>query len=392
MDCVAQVRDIPRTTPLSPAAGSKAGGIPGSVQEGGSAGERVGPASKAPPPGDKPPPTENRPPPTENRPPLSDTAAGGNTLPHSVSHSADSAPGESGLRTPSKPTATGFNMATSDGKGAVGQVPGSNASFVQGAAVEDAELKFVDVAVNEDGTYQSYVSLCVCVCDTVWVRVCVFVCMHIYVCVCLWACRFMCVCICVHAHLCVCVFVGMHIYVCLCACTFMCVCVCGHAHLCVCVFVCMHIYVCVCVFVGMHIYVCVCLWACTFMCVCVFVGMHIYVCVCVYMHICVCMCVCVFVHITVTRPGLPKHAMLLCFSEGLCLCSDRSVAVRCDLHGLPVAVPGVHPGAGGGGSLQLVFPQLPQLQQGCRRLNWSDGQCRLSSLFCFGTRGILLNS
>ena len=164
VDCVAQVRDIPRATPLSPAAGSKAGSIPGSVQEGGSAGERVGPASKAPPPGDKPPPTENRPPPTENRPPLSDTAAGGNTLPHSVSHSADSAPGESGLRTPSKPTATGFNMATSDSKGAVGQVPGSNASFVQGAAVEDAELKFVDVAVNEDGTYQSYVSLCVCVC------------------------------------------------------------------------------------------------------------------------------------------------------------------------------------------------------------------------------------
>ena len=83
------------------------------------------------------------------------------------------------------------------------------------------------------------------------------------------------------------------------------------------------------------------------------------------------------------RPGQPKHALLLCFSEGLCLCSDRSMAVRCDLHGLPVAVPGVHPGARGRGSLQLVFPQLPQLQQGCRRLNRSDGQCRLSSPFCF---------
>ena len=159
MDCVAQVRDIPDPTPLSPAAGSKAGSVPGSVQEGGAARERAGRTSNAPPPGD-------RPPPTENKPPLSDTATGGNNLPPSVGHSADSTPGESGLRTPSKPTATGFNMAASDSKGAVGQVPGTNASSIRGtdATVEDAELKFVDVAVNEDGTYQSYVSFCVCAC------------------------------------------------------------------------------------------------------------------------------------------------------------------------------------------------------------------------------------
>ena len=157
MDCVAQVRDIPDPTPLSPAAGSKAGSVPGSVQEGGAARERAGRTSNAPPPGD-------RPPPTENKPPLSNTATGGNNLPPSVGHSADSTPGESGLRTPSKPTATGFNMAASDSKGAVGQVPGTNASSIRGtdATVEDAELKFVDVAVNEDGTYQSYVSFCVC--------------------------------------------------------------------------------------------------------------------------------------------------------------------------------------------------------------------------------------
>ena len=165
MDRVAQVRDVPNPAPLSPAAGSKAGSIPGGVQEGGPAGERVGPASHAPPPGDKPPAAENK-------PPISDTATGGSTLPPSLSHSADSAPGESGLRTPSKPTATGFSMATADSKGAVGQVPGANTSSVQGAAVGDAELKFVDVAVNEDGTFQSYVS-CFCVCVWVTLRGCV---------------------------------------------------------------------------------------------------------------------------------------------------------------------------------------------------------------------------
>ena len=172
MDCVAQVHDHPNPTPVSLAAGSKAGSVlPGHVQEGGAAGERAGPASKAPPPGAT----------TENKP-LSDTAARGKTQPPSVGLSALSAPGESELRTPSKPTATGFNMAASGSEGAADQVPGMNTSTVQGAAavVEDAELKFVDVAMNEDGTYQSYVSfVCVCLC----VCVCMHICVCVYVCV-----------------------------------------------------------------------------------------------------------------------------------------------------------------------------------------------------------------
>ena len=73
-------------------------------------------------------------------------------------------------------------MAASGSEGAADQVPGMNTSTVQGAAavVEDAELKFVDVAMNEDGTYQSYVSfVCVCLC----VCVCMHICVCVYVCV-----------------------------------------------------------------------------------------------------------------------------------------------------------------------------------------------------------------
>ena len=92
--------------------------------------------------------------------------------------SSASTPRAKDLKVPRKPAVTGLNRVATSDKDAVGAVSGTNASSNQGAATlsGDAELKFVDVVVNEDGTYQSYVSCsvrfslslamfeCVCVC------------------------------------------------------------------------------------------------------------------------------------------------------------------------------------------------------------------------------------
>ena len=50
---------------------------------------------------------------------------------------------------------------------------------------------------------------------------------------------------------------------------------------------------------------------------------------------------------------------------------------------LPVSVSGVHSEARGGRSLQFVFSQLPQLQQGCPCFNQSVGQFLHYLLSCF---------